>query len=62
MPRIHYDAAYLHERAINIRRLATGHADAGSLQMCAKLTKIADEFEAKADELEKAEHAAWSCP
>jgi hypothetical protein len=47
-------------RAATFRRPAKGHAAAGSLQICAKATEGAADFEAQAAALDKGKHAARS--
>jgi hypothetical protein len=44
-------AAYLRERAASFRRLAEDHGKAGNLQMSAKMTEVAADFEAQAANL-----------
>jgi hypothetical protein len=46
-------AAYLRERAANFRRLAKAHIEAGSLQISAKMTEVAVDFEAQAIALDR---------
>jgi hypothetical protein len=46
-------AAYLRERAANFRRLAKAHVEAGSLQISAKMTEVAVDFEAQAVALDR---------
>ena len=47
------EAAYLRERAANFRRLAKAHIEAGSLQISAKMTEVAVDFEAQAIALDR---------
>jgi hypothetical protein len=47
-------------RAATFRRLAKGHAAAGSLQICAKVTEGAADFEAQAAAHDEGKHAARS--
>jgi hypothetical protein len=51
-------AAYLRERAATFRRLAKEHSAAGSLQISAKMTEVAADFEAQAAALDRGEQAA----
>jgi hypothetical protein len=51
-------AAYLRERAATFRRLAKEHGEAGSLQISAKMTEVATDFEAQAAKLDTSSQAA----
>ena len=51
MPEID-NAAYLRERAINLRRLASDYAEAGQRPVSDKLTEVAVDFDAQATKLE----------
>ena len=46
-------AAHLREKAAGFRRLARDHAAAGARQISVRLTQVAVDLEAQADELER---------
>jgi hypothetical protein len=53
MPRIRPDIEYLRDKAIQLRRLAKEHAEAGSQLIAAKLVEVAADLEAKVAEAEQ---------
>jgi hypothetical protein len=53
VPDITATATYLRERAAIFRKLAKEHIEAGSLQISAKMTEVAADFEAQAAAMDK---------
>jgi hypothetical protein len=62
VPKTTTTAAYLRERAAAFRQLTKDHGAAGSLQISAKMTEVALDFEVQAIALEKQAQARRDHP